>query len=94
MKLRYAGVCRVCGAELAACGEAIYERSPKTVRYLDSSHSSTAPWPCDALLILWTKPARRSASQAEGFAQGTSRSTNSETASRSSALSVEPPRNA
>lgn len=32
MKLRYAGVCRECGAELAARTPAIYERSTKTVR--------------------------------------------------------------
>jgi len=37
MKLRYAGVCRLCGAELAARVEAIYERSTKTVRCLDCS---------------------------------------------------------
>lgn len=32
MKLRYAGVCRECGAELPAKTPAIYERSTKTVR--------------------------------------------------------------
>ena len=32
MRLRYAGVCRVCGVELPARGEAIYERATKTVR--------------------------------------------------------------
>lgn len=32
MRLRYAGVCRVCGASLDARVEAIYERSTKTVR--------------------------------------------------------------
>jgi hypothetical protein len=37
MKLRYAGACRLCGAELAARTEAIYERSTKTVRCLDCS---------------------------------------------------------
>ena len=37
MKLRYAGVCRVCEVELAARVEAIYERSTKTVRCLDCS---------------------------------------------------------
>jgi hypothetical protein len=35
MTLRYAGVCRVCGAELAVRVEAIYERSSRTVRCLD-----------------------------------------------------------
>lgn len=37
MLLRYAGICRICGAELAARVEAIYERSTKTVRCLDCS---------------------------------------------------------
>ena len=32
MKLRYAGRCRLCGMELAARAEAIYERETKTVR--------------------------------------------------------------
>ena len=32
MKLRYPGLCRVCGAELAARQEAIYERASKSVR--------------------------------------------------------------
>lgn len=35
MKLRYPGVCRVCGAELAARQEAIYERASKTVRCVE-----------------------------------------------------------
>lgn len=43
MKLRYAGVCRLCGAELAARVEAIYERSTKTVRCLDCSPAAPAP---------------------------------------------------
>lgn len=34
MRLRYAGMCRECGIELAAKTEAIYERSSKTVRCL------------------------------------------------------------
>lgn len=32
MKLRYAGVCRLCGTDLPARAEAIYERASKTVR--------------------------------------------------------------
>lgn len=32
MRLLYAGVCRVCGVELLAKVEAIYERTTKTVR--------------------------------------------------------------
>ena len=39
MRLRYAGTCRVCCAELPAKAEAIYERTTKTVRCL---HCSTA----------------------------------------------------
>ena len=34
MRLRYAGACRVCGVDLPAKTEAIYERSTKTVRCL------------------------------------------------------------
>jgi len=43
MKLRYAGVCRVCGAELAARVEAIYERSTRTVRCVDCSTGAHPP---------------------------------------------------
>lgn len=35
MRLRYAGMCRVCGAELPAKTDAIYERTTKTVRCVD-----------------------------------------------------------
>ena len=35
MKLRYAGVCRLCGAELPARQEAIYERTSKSVRCVE-----------------------------------------------------------
>lgn len=35
MKLRYAGVCRVCGAGLPARADAVYERSTKTVRCVE-----------------------------------------------------------
>lgn len=34
MRLRYAGTCRVCGADLPANAEAIHERASKTVRCL------------------------------------------------------------
>lgn len=37
MKLRYAGVCRICGSALAAGLEAVYEPSTKTVRCVDCS---------------------------------------------------------
>ena len=37
MKLRYAGVCRVCDSDLPARVEAIYERPTKTVRCIDCS---------------------------------------------------------
>jgi hypothetical protein len=35
MRLRYAGTCRVCGRDLPARTEALYERSTKTVRCLE-----------------------------------------------------------
>lgn len=35
MRLRYAGTCRVCGVELAAQVDAIYEKSTKTVRCVE-----------------------------------------------------------
>jgi hypothetical protein len=35
MRLRYAGVCRLCGTSLPAKAEAIYERTTKTVRCLE-----------------------------------------------------------
>lgn len=44
MKLRYAGVCRICGAALPARDEAIYERSAKTVRCVGCPTAS-APTP-------------------------------------------------
>ncbi|WP_028653662.1 nuclease-related domain-containing protein [Nocardioides halotolerans] len=40
MRLRYAGTCRICRAEIPARTEAVYERSTKTVRCL--SHDETA----------------------------------------------------
>jgi len=43
MRLRYAGTCRVCGADLPAKSEAIYERSMKTVRCL--AHEDEPPEP-------------------------------------------------
>lgn len=41
MRLRYAGTCRVCGSELPAKAEAIYERATRTVRCVShAEHSS------------------------------------------------------
>lgn len=42
MRLRYAGTCRVCRAELEVKAEAIYERSTKTVRCLACSIAAVA----------------------------------------------------
>jgi hypothetical protein len=42
MKLRYAGVCRLCGEAIPAGADAIYERSTKTVRCITCSPSSAA----------------------------------------------------
>ena len=41
MRLRYAGGCRVCGAQLSAGAVAIYERTTKTVRCI--SHDASTP---------------------------------------------------
>jgi len=48
MLLRYAGICRLCGIELAARQEAIYERASKSVRCVECSTgvvASEAPGP-------------------------------------------------
>ncbi len=45
MKLRYAGVCRLCGVEIPARGDAIYERSTKTVRCVVCPQSSAGASP-------------------------------------------------
>lgn len=42
MRLRYAGTCRVCGTELHARADAIYERITKSVRCTDCSAAATA----------------------------------------------------
>ena len=41
MRLRYAGTCRICGVELPARMEAVYERATRTVRCF--SHDVSAP---------------------------------------------------
>lgn len=40
MRLRYAGVCRVCGIDLPAQCEAIYERTTKTVRCVSHAENT------------------------------------------------------
>lgn len=42
MRLRYAGVCRLCGSDLPARAEAVYERSTKTVRCVECPTDMTA----------------------------------------------------
>ena len=48
MRLRYAGLCRICGTSLDARTEAIYERGTKTVRCLTcaatTERRSTPAW--------------------------------------------------
>jgi hypothetical protein len=51
MKLRYAGVCRVCDADLPARVEAIYERTTKTVRCLDCSPTDAASPPSSVVEV-------------------------------------------
>ena len=53
MRLRYAGVCRVCQAELPARAPAIYEKTSKTVRCLD--HEASAP--ADEIAVGGLEPA-------------------------------------
>jgi hypothetical protein len=43
MKLRYAGVCRICGTELPARYEAIYEGLSKTVRCVECPSEAVGP---------------------------------------------------
>lgn len=43
MKLRYAGTCRLCGTELSARADAIYERATKTVRCLECREATMDP---------------------------------------------------
>ncbi len=50
MKLRYAGTCRVCSAELPAGTEAIYERATKTVRCLACPGDHGHPQQPDAVV--------------------------------------------
>lgn len=45
MKLRYAGTCRLCGAELPARCDAVYERATKTVRCVHCPNQTDAPQP-------------------------------------------------
>jgi hypothetical protein len=47
MRLRYAGVCRLCAAPLAAGADAIYERDSKTVRCVECT-TATAPIEIDS----------------------------------------------
>lgn len=42
MRLRYAGVCRVCGRDLPANSEAVYERTTKTVRCVRHDRGAVA----------------------------------------------------
>ncbi|MGN7246805.1 nuclease-related domain-containing protein [Janibacter anophelis] len=42
MRLRYAGICRLCGTALPARADAIYERGSKTVRCVDCATTKTA----------------------------------------------------
>lgn len=47
MRLRYAGTCRVCGSELPARAEAIYERATRTVRCVSHEVSTSNAGPVE-----------------------------------------------
>jgi hypothetical protein len=52
MQLRYAEVCRVCGAGLPAASEAIYERASRTVRGVSQLRGGNSGWRGGADLIV------------------------------------------
>ncbi|WP_322921662.1 nuclease-related domain-containing protein [Nocardioides renjunii] len=68
MKLRYAGVCRVCDAELAARVEAIYERFTRTVRCLDCSPAADA---ISRSSVVEVRPQRASRPHSDAIDPGT-----------------------
>ncbi|MBM6402619.1 NERD domain-containing protein [Phycicoccus sp. MQZ13P-5] len=47
MRLRFAGTCRVCGSELPARAEAIYERATRTVRCVSHEVSTPSAGPAE-----------------------------------------------
>lgn len=57
MKLRYAGVCRLCGRDLPTRTEAIYERTTKTVRCFECPISESLAEPGSAPVVDWEAPA-------------------------------------
>jgi hypothetical protein len=71
MRLRYAGVCRVCDAELAARVEAIYERSTKTVRCLDCTTATQPPLEVSPIQSLVEEGALRPSRNQEPIDPGT-----------------------
>ena len=57
MKLRYAGVCRLCGSDLPARTEAFYERTTKTVRCVECPIAESLEEPGTASTEDWEAPA-------------------------------------
>lgn len=58
MKLRYAGVCRVCGTDLPAKAEAIFERTTKTVRCVGCGPTAAGPVAAaDSVVVVDDPPA-------------------------------------
>jgi len=52
MNLRYAGVCRVCGAQLPARADAIYERATKTIRCVECPNLYSIDVPGSAPILV------------------------------------------
>lgn len=61
MKLRYAGTCRICGTDLPARAEAIYERATKTVRCIECPATSVNAPSADVLPVDDVAPVRAAA---------------------------------
>lgn len=68
MKLRYAGTCRLCGIDLPAKEESIYERSTETVRCVECSVDATLT---DAAVIV--EPVAVNAAEEVGVAGSSAR---------------------
>lgn len=68
MKLRYAGRCRLCGAELPQRSEAIYERASKTVRCVECAEGPLEP-PSDEAESPAAEPTPRAAEGAGSSAR-------------------------
>ena len=66
MLLRYRGRCRLCGAELTAGTDAVYERDRRTVRCLECTSTVVAA-PAEVALVAELRPQRPPEEQGRGI---------------------------